>query len=58
MSNKNVDPTIAGLLISAIAALILRIRVKVKKKSENKNVDVQINFDKQSTNNLNEKSND
>lgn len=58
MSNKNVDPTIAGLIISAIAALILRIRVKVKKKSPDKDVDVQVNFDKTSDNQLKQESND
>ena len=55
MSNKNLDPTLGALLISAITALILRIRVKVKKKSPEKIIDVSVDFEKDSTNNLNAK---
>lgn len=58
MSNKNLDPTLGALLISAITALILRIRVKVKKKSPEKNVDVSVDFVKDSTNNLNDEKHD
>lgn len=58
MSNKNIDPTLGALLISAITALILRIRVKVKKKSTDKNVDVSVDFVKDNTNNLKDEKND
>lgn len=58
MSNKNIDPTLGALLISAITALILKIRVKVKKKSPEKDVDIQVNFDKSSNNKLKQESND
>ena len=43
MSNKNMDPTLGALLISAIAGLILNIKVKVRKKKPNgdeSNIDV------------------
>lgn len=55
MSEKQIDPTLGGLLISAIAALILRIRVKVKKKTPEKDVNVSVEFDKQFKNDENEK---
>lgn len=35
MSNKNIDPTLGALLISAIAGLILNIKIKVRKKKVN-----------------------
>lgn len=47
MSQKNIDPTLGALLISAVAALILKIRVKVKKRTPQKDVDVNIDFTKE-----------
>ena len=50
MSNKNIDPTLGALLISAIAGLILNIKVKVRKKNTNgdeANVDIDIQRGKQ-----------
>lgn len=47
MSNKNIDPTLGALLISAIAGLILKIRVKVRKKKTNGDeANVDIDFQK------------
>ena len=50
MSNKNIDPTLGALIVSAITGLILNIKVKVRKKKPNgdeSNVDIDIQRGKQ-----------
>ena len=46
MSNKNLDPTLAALLIGAISTLILKIRIKRRKKTTEGESEFTLDFSK------------
>lgn len=47
MQNKNIDPTLAGILITAISTIILRLRIKINRSGQDGIYQFFLDFQKQ-----------